>query len=278
MLFNNIKKTFHVETIVLAYDYRPLSVNKKPYEENYTFWQLLYVSRGTMSIRRGNLEETVSPGQIILRPPGETSTMIYPAGCELYLGILDFICTDPAMSYFGVHPITLDGKEKSALSALISEAAGFFRFPLTDANALWPELISSGLEHFLIRLYGRLNGVFPSEGENEKSNHKNSISETVSRINAILEERRFSSVSIEEIAAFLNESPNTIMKQYKREMNESIMEHFLQLKLNTAITLILTSNMNFTEISDLLGFSSVNYFSKFFKKRTGMTPTEYSRR
>ena len=32
-----------------------------------------------------------------------------------------------------------------------------------------------------------------------------------------------------------------------------------------------------TEISELLSFSSVNYFSKFFKKRTGLTPTEYSK-
>ena len=67
------------------------------------------------------------------------------------------------------------------------------------------------------------------------------------------------------------------MKRYKKEMHEGIMEHFLNLKLQTAIQLILSSNMNFTEISELMGFSSVNYFSKFFKKRTGMTPTEYSK-
>jgi len=82
---------------------------------------------------------------------------------------------------------------------------------------------------------------------------------------------------LEEIASILSETPNVIMKRYKKEMNESIMEHFLNLKLQTAIQLINTSNMNFTEISELLSFSSVNYFSKFFKKRMGMTPTEYSR-
>ena len=32
---------------------------------------------------------------------------------------------------------------------------------------------------------------------------------------------------------------------------------------------------NFTQISDELGFSSIHYFSRLFKKKTGMTLTEY---
>ena len=34
---------------------------------------------------------------------------------------------------------------------------------------------------------------------------------------------------------------------------------------------------SFTEIAESLGFSSVNYFSRVFKSKTGVTPTEYSR-
>ena len=92
-----------------------------------------------------------------------------------------------------------------------------------------------------------------------------------------MEERRFETITIEEIASLMHESPNVLMKYYKKEMKESIMEHFLNLKLQTAIHLIMSNKMNFTEISEILGFSSVNYFSKFFKKRTGMTLTEFSK-
>ena len=34
--------------------------------------------------------------------------------------------------------------------------------------------------------------------------------------------------------------------------------------------------MNFTQISDFLGYSSIHYFSRQFKKLSGMTPTEYA--
>ena len=48
------------------------------------------------------------------------------------------------------------------------------------------------------------------------------------------------------------------------------------MKLKSAVTLIRERNLNFTEIAEVLGFSSVHYFSRLFKKKTGMTPSEYS--
>ena len=40
--------------------------------------------------------------------------------------------------------------------------------------------------------------------------------------------------------------------------------------------LIRENDMNFTQISDFLGYSSIHYFSSQFKKLSGMTPTEYA--
>ena len=62
MLFNKIKKTFNVQTVVLALDFRPLLISKPPYEETYPFWQLFYVSRGEMSIERDGKRETIHAG------------------------------------------------------------------------------------------------------------------------------------------------------------------------------------------------------------------------
>ncbi|MBQ7897925.1 MAG: helix-turn-helix transcriptional regulator [Clostridia bacterium] len=274
MTFNKIKKLFDIQTIVLAFDFKPLVPVNEPYEETYPFWQLFYVSRGEASILREGKEKRVSEGQVIFRAPDKKSTMLYPDDSVLYMGIIDFFCPSTEMSFFEDKVITLTPKEKGIISAIIKEAAVESESP---SSYLFPELVSSELEAFLVRLYGRLNNLLPILEDSAKSNSKNQVSETVNKINSILEERRFSNISVEEIASILNETPNVIMKRYKKEMNESIMEHFLNLKLQTALQLINTSNMNFTEISELLSFSSVNYFSKFFKKRMGMTPTEYSR-
>ncbi len=40
--------------------------------------------------------------------------------------------------------------------------------------------------------------------------------------------------------------------------------------------MIRDEQMNFTQISESLGYSSIHYFSRQFKNITGMTPSEYA--
>lgn len=274
MIFHKVKKPFTIETVALALNFQPLLISKPPYEEVYPFWQLFYVNRGKMEIEREGKRYAVNAGELVLRPPGERSTMYYPETGTLYMGLIDFMTDDGSMEVLGKAPVALDGKEQAQLEALLAEASDFFKDPPSDP--LWQALLSSSLESFLIRLYGRITGIFPAAGTPEKKEIRKSRSETVERVDLILEERRFSSITVDELAAILGESPNALMKRYRRETRESIIEHFLSLKLETAKQFIATGEMNFTEIAELLGFSSVGYFSKFFKKRTGMTPSEYS--
>ena len=54
-----------------------------------------------------------------------------------------------------------------------------------------------------------------------------------------------------------------------------VIEYFSLMKINIAKELIRTNRMNFTQISEHLGYTSIHYFSRQFKKITGMTPSEY---
>lgn len=54
------------------------------------------------------------------------------------------------------------------------------------------------------------------------------------------------------------------------------MEYFGSMKIEKAQELIREGRHNFTEISALLGYTSIHYFSRHFKKVTGMTPSEYA--
>lgn len=55
-----------------------------------------------------------------------------------------------------------------------------------------------------------------------------------------------------------------------------MIEFFTRMKIDFAKQLIRENDMNFTQISDFLGYSSIHYFSRQFKKLSGMTPTEYA--
>ena len=67
-----------------------------------------------------------------------------------------------------------------------------------------------------------------------------------------------------------------LQKLFKERCGLGIIEYFSHMKINAAKEMIRTNRMNFTQISEHLGYTSIHYFSRQFKKTTGMTPTEYA--
>ena len=55
------------------------------------------------------------------------------------------------------------------------------------------------------------------------------------------------------------------------------MSYFISLKIDTAKAMIRDTDLNFTQISEKLGFSTVHYFSKLFKDRVGVSPSKYAK-
>ena len=53
-------------------------------------------------------------------------------------------------------------------------------------------------------------------------------------------------------------------------------EYFISTKIDLAKKLLREDNMNITEIAEFLGYSGIHYFSRQFKKTTGMSPRQYS--
>ena len=83
------------------------------------------------------------------------------------------------------------------------------------------------------------------------------------------------SLSIEEIAQLCHMSATYFRKLFKEYSGISPAQFRIQKKLETAKSLLSTSDMTISEISDYLGFESVAYFSKLFKKYEKISPSQY---
>ena len=68
----------------------------------------------------------------------------------------------------------------------------------------------------------------------------------------------------------------SLQQIFHAETGGGVMEYFGRRKIEAAKEMIRRDDGNFTEIANRLGYQSIYYFSRHFKKVTGMTPSEYA--
>ena len=82
--------------------------------------------------------------------------------------------------------------------------------------------------------------------------------------------------TLDEIANELYFSKTYIKNIFRKHTGTSVIQYYLDLKIEEAKKLIANNKFSFTVISDKLNFNSVHYFSRTFKQRTGISPSEYA--
>lgn len=81
--------------------------------------------------------------------------------------------------------------------------------------------------------------------------------------------------TVQYFAEKLNYSSNYLNELIKKATDKSILEHIHYKVIELAKNKLLNSNKTVSEIAFELGFEYSQYFSRLFKKKTGMTPVEY---
>jgi AraC-like DNA-binding protein len=84
-------------------------------------------------------------------------------------------------------------------------------------------------------------------------------------------------LSVADITDYLSLDPSQVYRLFKSELGMSPKNYLIKVKIEKACELIGKSDLNFGEISNLLGFEYVSHFYKIFKKIVGVTPTEYKK-
>ena len=64
---------------------------------------------------------------------------------------------------------------------------------------------------------------------------------------------------------------------FRKNMQISPGEYIRRIKLQESKQMIRENNLNFTEIAAQLHYSTVHHFSRQFKEKFGITPTEYAK-
>lgn len=80
-----------------------------------------------------------------------------------------------------------------------------------------------------------------------------------------------------EIASHVGVSRRTLERGFEKELGRGVNREFQRRRLEKARSLLLQTDMRVANISDMLGFSSQNYFSQVFRSTYGKSPAYYRR-
>jgi AraC-like DNA-binding protein len=117
-------------------------------------------------------------------------------------------------------------------------------------------------------------GLIRSIKKNENFRH-GKIENTIQKACIIIRDNLDKNLNVEELADQLNVSYSLFRKAFKRYTGLSPAQYHLSLRLKQANILLTNTDMSIKEISFQLGFCSVYYFSKLFKEKNKVTPTDY---
>lgn len=84
-------------------------------------------------------------------------------------------------------------------------------------------------------------------------------------------------ITIEQLAEEFHTNRTSLLSDFKKYTGQSVNQYLIQLRLTMASTLLRDTTLTIDEICDRTGFHDISYFSKVFKKKLNLTPSEYRR-
>ncbi|MEG0294096.1 response regulator transcription factor [Enterococcus sp.] len=108
----------------------------------------------------------------------------------------------------------------------------------------------------------------------EESKKENSLT-LIDKINHLILKNSDTDMTVNWIAEVLNYHPAYLSKIYKEKTGTNLKDILFYEKMQYATRLLKNPDLKIYEISELVGFSNVSYFSAQFKNALGVTPLVY---
>ena len=137
------------------------------------------------------------------------------------------------------------------------------------------DLINSLLTQFLITLLRSSDN--PDETRLKASNSVHSENEIIRQAQQYISSHIREKLSVPLVARQVDVSPSYLTALFHKNLQISPGEYIRRIKLQESKQMIRENNLNFTEIAAELQYSTVHHFSRQFKEKFGITPTEYAK-
>ncbi len=99
--------------------------------------------------------------------------------------------------------------------------------------------------------------------------------DTVSRIVHYCHEHYRDDITVRDIAETLHISKSTVSHIFSTQLRVSFPDYIHELRLADAVDMLENETVSITQVAELSGFSTIRTFNRAFRKKYGISPTEY---
>ncbi|MBL3655966.1 AraC family transcriptional regulator [Fulvivirga sediminis] len=221
----------------------------------------------------------VTPGQIYFMAPGQIHTWHFSDDVDGYVINFDkgyyesfLLLTDSIDNFSFYNGIAQDGviQLHSELLQQVTTLSESLYQQVNHTQPVYWDLTKTILLHLLMLV--------------EQSHSKTTTGELsssyalIKKFQRLIETDFASSRLPSEYASQLNVTPNHLNIVCKEHLGHSAGEEIRNRIVLEAKRLLVVNTLSITEIAYSLAFNDNSYFSKFFKKHTGMTPEEFRKK
>jgi AraC-like DNA-binding protein len=256
----------------------PYPLPRPEYKQHHAYWmtwqkgrtlqeyQIVYISRG-----RGVFESKptgrvrIEAGMAFLIFPGvwHRYRAVQQAGwSESYIGFDGWYAARLMKAFFA--------PEQAVLRLGIDQDLLMMMHSLKGLIAAAPVGYRQILAGRTTEILARIRSLAASFHEESREQHVNI--ETARRL---LLERAEETLDLSRLARELGMSYTLFRTRFKRETGLSPRQYQIDIRIGRARELLRHTDIGVQELADQLGFSSIFYFSRLFKKKTGLSPLDW---
>ena len=239
---------------------------KTEHPEGRNDYQLLYISSGKGHFFLNGTERIVTKGNMILYRPGEPQVYYYYAEDKTEVYWVHF--TGHQVEQIIEH-YALPKDENVFFTGTSPDYQWIYKQMIQELQlrrANHEELLSMLLRHTLLMI-----NRYIQEGHQTGSDVLNEIERALHYFN----ENYNKAISVEQYAKEHLISTNWFIHSFKNTVKVTPMQYILSLRISAAKNMLEKTDKNITEIAYAVGYDNALYFSRLFRKNTGMSPSEY---
>lgn len=252
-----------------------------PYIElhNHNYYQLIYCQKGSGTITVGETVYNAVPGRVYLVRPMEVHE-IAPQEALRLAEVKFVVRREDFDNCLKQLPVEMDIDESTTLRLTMKDV---IREGLADCIYSY-EATNAALYLFLIRLLRKAGIDVPHKPwrsfyfdtpKRRTAGEDGERDADFAMLLDYIEHNLSEHITLDSLAAHVHFDKSYLTARFKDSLGTSPIRYVNHLRIERAKTLLATTDDSITQIARTVGFSSIHYFSRYFKEKEGVTPIEY---